>query len=122
MENKEYIFDFEKLDVYKKALNFVSCVINLCKNMPKGIQFTLGDQFIRASLSIANNIAEGSGKISGQAKNQFYGYSLYSARECVPMITILKNENLITEEQYCKLREDCVVIAKMLGKLISSQK
>jgi len=122
MDNNEYIFDFEKLDVYNIALKFISDVFRVYQNLPKNFQFTVGEQFIRAAVSIDNNIAEGSGKNSKAEKMQFYGYSLNSARECIPMITILLNEKQINAEEHKKLRLSCVSICKMLGKLIISLK
>lgn len=122
MENSEYIFDFERLEVYKMALKFIAEVFKIYQKLPRGFQFTIGEQFIRASLSIANNIAEGSGKNSGAGKIQFYSYSLNSARECIPMITLLSNEKKITLGEYDYLRTNCVSICKMLGKLIGTLK
>lgn len=122
MVNEDYIFDFERLEVYKMALKFIAAVFKIYPKLPKSFQFTIGEQFIRAAVSIANNIAEGSGKNSKASKIQFYSYSLDSARECIPMITLLLNEEQIVVDEYKKLRTDCISICKMLGKLIGSLK
>ena len=121
-ERDNYIFDFEKLEVYKIGLEFVSKVFKIYQRLPKSFQFTIGEQFIRAVVSITNNIAEGSGKRSKYSKRQFYEYSLNSARECIPMLTILLNEKQILFEEYKSLRSDCIMICKMLGKLIGKIK
>jgi len=85
----------------------------------KEIQYSLGDQFRRAALSICNNIAEGSRK-HGRAKKQFYDYALDSARECIPMISICVVQNEITRDKEEYLRDRCVQIGNMLYRLGSS--
>ena len=116
----EYKFDFEKLDVYQLGIDFVDKAFSISGKFSWEIQYSLGDQFRRASLSIINNIAEGSGKKSKKGKIQFYGYALDSARECIPMITIALKQNQIDKETFEYLRADCVKICNMLGRLIKS--
>ena len=45
-------FDFEKLKVYQKALEYVDFVYEMTKDFPKTELFALTDQFKRASISI----------------------------------------------------------------------
>jgi len=116
MEAKSYIFDFEKLDVYNKALAFSNIVYALTSSFNHRFQSSLGDQFRRAALSICNNIAEGSRKRS-RGKKLYYDYALDSARECIPMITISTQQGQIAESDAQKLREKCVIICMMLFKL-----
>ena len=117
-EKDRYTFDFEKLKVYEMSLEFVRKVFRITKELPRDYQYSLGDQIRRAALSVVNNIAEGSGNMSKKGKSQFYRISLSSARECIPMLTILGKEKLISEFECNNLREDCIHICNMLGKLI----
>jgi len=56
------MFDFQKLEVYKKAKGFhLDCKSFIVKVKPDSY---VKDQLGRASFSIALNIAEGSGKFS----------------------------------------------------------
>lgn len=80
---EDFKFDFEKLEVYQRALNFVNKVFETTGVFSNRFQFSIGDQFRRASLSIINNIAEGSGKQSHEDKKRFYKYSLDSDRGSV---------------------------------------
>lgn len=118
-EKEKYIFDFEKLKVYEMSLDFVREIFRITKNIPRDYQYSLGDQLRRAALSIVNNIAEGSGKISKKEKSQFYRTALTSARECIPMLTILDKERIALESELESLRKNCIHICNMLGKLIS---
>jgi four helix bundle protein len=120
LNTDKYIFNFEKLDVYNKGLDFIYSVFDISNKFSYRYQSSLGDQLRRASLSIVNNIAEGSDKISPRDKKNFYSHSLNSSRECIPMFTICLNQNLINKSEYDKLRNDCTIICKMLRKLINS--
>ena len=119
---EDFKFDFEELEVYQRTLNFVNKVFEVTGKFIRSFQFSLGDQFRRASLSIINNIAEGSGKQSQDDKKRFYKYSLDSARECIPMITISLSQRQIDQQMHNALREDCIIICRMLAKLISATK
>ena len=115
-----YVFDFEKLDVYRKSVDFVSDVFRLTRSLPREYQFSVADQLRRASISILNNLAEGSGKVSKKEKAQFYRTSLNSARECVPMLTVLHREHQISSAGHQTTRQTVIHIANMLGRLIAS--
>ncbi len=117
---KDFIFDFEKLDVYQLSLKFVYKLIILAKNLPPELRFSLGDNVIRAGMSIINNIAEGSGKKFPREKRRYYGTSLDSARECIPTITVVHREGHITDEYKDELRNDCLEICNKMAKLIQS--
>ena len=112
-------YDFEKLEVYQKAMDFADQVFEMTDNLPQRVQYSLGDQFRRAALSICNNIAEGSRK-RGLAKKQMYGYALDSARECVPMIQLSFRRKLITPDEHDALRALCFSVASMVAALIRS--
>jgi four helix bundle protein len=117
---EEYKFDFERLNVYKKAVEFANELFNVSRDFSSKMQSSLGDQLRRAGISICNNIAEGSGKKSKNAKRQFYTYSLDSARECIPIITLALKQKEISKEKAEILRRECITICNMLGKLIYS--
>ncbi len=51
-----------------------------CKNMK--VSRYLQDQLLRASSSVALNVAEGSGKRTAPEQRRFYGIALGSLREC----------------------------------------
>ena len=119
MDKKDYVFDFERLEVYKMGIEFVRQIYKLTDTLPRSYSFSLADQLRRAALSIVNNIAEGSGKFSKKEKSQFYRISLMSARECIPMLTILKEDGIITNVIHDNLRDRCIHICNMLGKLVA---
>jgi len=118
---RDYQFDFEKLDVYQKALEFTDDVFRATLGFRREVQYSLGDQFRRAALSICNNLAEGSRK-SSKSRLQFYHYALDSARECVPMITMSVLQKELSKEQEGVFRDRAVHICNMLYRLIDSSR
>lgn len=121
MDYKNYKFDFEQLDVYQKALDFTNEIFSITLGFQREIQYSLGDQFRRAALSICNNIAEGSRKTQ-RGRRQFYDYALDSARECVPMISLSVKQRQISQEKEEFFWGECVHICNMLYRLIQSIK
>jgi four helix bundle protein len=116
------VFDFERFPVYKLALEFSKDVDALLSeaNIPKNSR--VADQLIRASLSIALNIAEGAGRFHKADKNNFYIMARGSAFESVAVLDILKAKNVISEQQQNRLYTMLEEISKMLAGLINSQK
>jgi four helix bundle protein len=120
MGTAEYTFDFERLEVYQKAMGFLESIFRVSRKLPREYQYSVADQLRRAGLSIVNNLAEGSGKLSIREKAQFYRTALNSTRECIPMLTLLSRERQLTEALHQELRAVIVHIANMLGRLIGS--
>ena len=63
-------FDFQKLEVYQKGLDFVVVADEIIGGLPKGRAY-LADQLRRAASSIALNVAEGAGEFSPNEKARF---------------------------------------------------
>ena len=59
------------------------------------------DQLLRASLSIALNITEGSGRLSQKEKKRFYSIAMGSLRETQTLMIIIQNKDLA--ERYDRL-------------------
>lgn len=112
-------FDFERLEVYKKAVNFANDVYNLTKKFPKDEQFGITNQLRRAAVSISLNIAEG----SGRSKREFKHYLLISrtsVQECVPLLRISFLQGYIINEEVNNYYKKCEELSKMLCGLINS--
>ena len=109
---------FEKLDVYRKAVNFAEKVCELTKDFPRG-SYYLADQLNRASLLISTNIAEGIGRYHKGERTNFFRIARGSAFECVPVLEICKRKKLITDDRNERLKEEVENICKMLSGLIN---
>jgi four helix bundle protein len=71
----------EKLDVWKKSVEFTVEVYKVTDRFPKDERFGLTSQIRRASVSIAANIAEGAGRKSDREFLNFLSISQGSASE-----------------------------------------
>lgn len=111
-------FPFEDLEVYKRAIQFVSEVESLLERIKASRQVT--DQFTRAALSIPLNIAEGNGRWHKGDKRNFFWIARGSAFECVPILEVLIIRKLITEAERTAFRSQLEVLSKMLTRLIQA--
>ena len=115
------MFDFENLEVYRKAKELNKEVLYFLKEN-KQVDSYLRDQFKRASISIVINIAEGSGKFSKADKRNFYTTSRGSAYECVSLLEIIFEEGYIDKSRFQDFYQKFETLSKMLFGLINSQR
>lgn len=112
-------FEFEKLQVYQKALDYIDFVCQISKKFPDSERFGFTDNFRRAAQSIALNIGEGSGGTKPEFK-MFLRIARRSVRECVVGTTISKRRNYINSDEEKESRNRCIELSKMLSGLINS--
>lgn len=114
-------FNFEKLIVYQKSLDYIDFVYDITANFPNSEKYSLVDQFRRASVSISLNIGEGS---SGTKKEfiNFLRISNRSLRECVVCTTVSFRRKYIDDNVCEKLRALLVELAKLNSGLSNSLK
>jgi four helix bundle protein len=80
--------DFERLDVYRRSIEFLALALRLINEMPRG-HAELRDQLQRASTSVPLNIAEASGKVSAADRARFHTIARGSALECAAILDVL---------------------------------
>jgi four helix bundle protein len=107
----------EKLDVWKKAIDFVVAVYRVTEGFPKEEKFGLTSQLRRASVSIPANIAEGAGRKSSKEFSYFLSNSQGSASEVETELLIANRLNYIPEATYLPLRSALDEIGRMLTGL-----
>ncbi len=93
-------FRFLEWQVYKDAKKVFAKVMFLVKKMPQEYRYDIGSQITRSSLSIALNLAEGSGKHSDKDMNHFFNIALGSLNETVACLDILKDIKLISDREF----------------------
>ena len=113
------MFDFEKLEVYKKAKSFNKEVYTFIKTS-KTIDSVSKNQLRRASLSIVLNIAEGTSRFSKADKRNFYVISRGSAFECVAIFDVMKDETILNEEEFSQFYGKADELSRMLFKMIGN--
>jgi four helix bundle protein len=112
------MFDFEKLEIYKKAKFFNSEIRHFIKSTK--LDSTTKDQLRRASFSIVLNIAEGSGRFTKPDRKNFFIISRSSIFECIAILDVLKDEEVLEYNQYQKFYFQAEEISKMLFTMIKN--
>ena len=110
------LFKFEDLKVYQKSLDFIDMVYEISSHFPQEERYGLISQFRRASTSIAQNIAEGSGS-TDKDFNKYLRTAYNSLKECVVCSTVAYRQNFLEKEAYEKIRIELVEISKMIAGL-----
>ena len=108
---------FEKLLVWQKSTELALKVYRLYSNNQ---DFGFKNQIQRASVSIANNIAEGFDRSSDKEFKRFLFMALGSASEVRSMNYLAFKLNYITTEEYNDCNNQLIEISKMLNGLSRS--
>ncbi|HEY0591640.1 MAG TPA: four helix bundle protein [Thermoanaerobaculia bacterium] len=115
------MFDHEKLDVYRKAVEFTGRANEIAEAFPRGRHY-LADQLQRASLSIVLNIAEGAGKYSNVDKASFYARARGSTTECAAVLDVCVKIRLLSSTSIIDDKRLLERVCSMLTKLIKAQR
>jgi four helix bundle protein len=110
------MFNFEKLDVWHKAIAFAGLVYRETRTFPPDERFGLTNQLRRAATSIASNIAEGAARPPADY-SKFIGYAAGSLSEVVTQATIARNAGFLPLQAYDELYAAADEIARMLSGL-----
>ena len=116
----EYVFPFEKLEVWQLSVDLANYILGLLDDFPPNKHFRLVSQMEAAAVSPSQNIAEGKGR---QYKKEFIQYlhiaqgSLY---EVVAINEVFRKRKLFTEEDSKEIRNRCEMIDRKLNGLINS--
>lgn len=114
-QNGNFMFPFEKLETWQKAIDFADSVYRLTKKFPDDERFGLTSQMRRAAVSVGSNIAEGSARFSRDDFARFLEIATGSLFEVVTQATIGRRQNYLTEAEYL----DLYSAAETQGKLLS---
>jgi four helix bundle protein len=114
------MFGFEKLDVWQKAIELSDSVYAFTRTFPSDERFGLTSQMRRSAVSIASNIAEGSGRGSNLDFVRFIEFSYSSLMELITQSTIATRQGFLPQATYNETRERSEQVARMLSGLRSS--
>jgi len=108
------------LDVWKKAIDFVTKIYAVTASFPKSELYGLTSQIRRAAVSIPSNIAEGATRNHKAEFKQFLFISLSSAAEIDTQLTISGNLGFMEKQRAMELQSELITISKMIQGLIKS--
>lgn len=113
-------FRFEQLGIWKLGITITADLIKISNELQTDKLFVYSDQLRRASLSITNNIAEGSGSDSTKEFARYLTIARGSLFECVNILTVLKMENQIDSSQFDVLYQELEMLSKKISSFRSS--
>ncbi len=92
-------FRFEKLEVWQQARKLNRKIYDCTRGFPDEERYALMSQIRRASVSVASNIAEGSGRNSDVDFSRFLEISYGSLMEVISQLYLALDEKYIKEVQ-----------------------
>src|SRR5438128_6452529 len=97
------MFNFEKLDVWQKAIDVADLVYNHTRSFPPDERFGLTNQMRRAAVSVSLNIAEGSSRISEVDFARFVEIATGSLFEVVSESTIARRQRFLEDPDFATI-------------------
>mgnify|MGYP000113658784 FL=1 len=115
------IFSFEKLIAWQKARELALEIFKITKLFPKDELFGITSQMRRCSVSVASNLAEGSGRNSMKDKARFTEIAFGSALELLNQLILSFDFEYIEEQKYIEIIEKITEVTVLINGLYKSQ-
>lgn len=109
------VFRFENLEIWKDAIAVSIKLFDVADLAVEKRLFRFSEQLNGATMSITNNIAEGSGAFSKKEFAQFLNFSRRSVFECANIIGILHIKGLLNNEEKEKIYEELMILNKRIA-------
>ena|SRR5207302_9690954 len=110
------MLSFQKLDVYRCAVQFLALTAEVSAEVPRG-NAALLDQLRRAATSIPLNIAEAAGRTGRADAARTYAIARGSAMECAAVLDALLVLNIVEDKMHQRGGELLERIVAMLTRL-----
>jgi four helix bundle protein len=117
-----FVFPFEKLEVWQLAVDLADFVLDLLESIPPNKYVRVIGQAEAAVTSIAQNIAEGKGRQYKKEFIQFLYISEGSLFELLTLVEVLNRRGLIGDDSVVTIREKAENLDRKLHGLIHSLK
>jgi four helix bundle protein len=107
-------FRFQDLQIWQFAIEISDELLDIADLLEDRKLYRFADQLRGASMSISNNIAEGSGSTSNAEFNNFLNYARRSTFENANILILISRRELLTNEKLNylldKLDKECRMI------------
>jgi four helix bundle protein len=111
------MFNFEKLEVWRQAIESAGLVYTVTRAFPDDERFGLTNQMRRAAVSISSNVAEGSSRTSRGDFARFVEIATGSVFEVVSQATISRRQRFLAEADFARLYAAADKQSRMLSGL-----
>ena len=112
----ETIFDHDRLDVYRLAVEYTAESFLVAQGL-SGLHRHARDQWLRAAQSIPLNIAEGNGKRSPNDRARYFDIARGSALECAAIQDVLVASSGLPVESSQAMKRKLHRIVSMLTRM-----
>jgi len=109
------MFNFERLEVWRKAIDFADLVYEVTKLLPSKDGRELISQLRRSAISVSSSIAEGSSMSSRGDYARFVEIACGSLFEVISQLFICQRQGYISNSDFEKI----YVAAEALGRMLS---
>ncbi|MEW6664787.1 MAG: four helix bundle protein [Thermodesulfobacteriota bacterium] len=116
----QYVFPFQKLDVWRLAVELADFVLSLLERLPPNTHLRLIGQMETAVVSISQNIAEGKGRQHKKEFIQFLHISQGSLYEVVTLTIVFQRRKIFSDADATEIMQRCEVIDRKLNGLMNS--
>jgi four helix bundle protein len=110
----EPYFRFENTQVWQRAAELSGALFKLAEKLDERRYYRFAEQLRAATLSITNNIAEGSGSVSNTDFANFLNTARRSIFEVANMLIIFTRENYLAENETGPLVPELAEQSRML--------
>jgi len=120
IKNMDFVYSFEKLDVWQEARTLVKEIYILTELFPVSEKYGLTNQIQRASVSVVSNIAEGVSRFSSKEQIRFIEVAYGSLTEVYCQLIIAMDLKYIDEAKLESLKPAILKISNQLNALKKS--
>ena len=117
----EYLYAFERLDVWQVSRTFVKDIYVLLRTFPDFEAYNITSQIRRAAVSVSLNIAEGSTRNSLKEQSRFTEIAYGSLLEVYCSLLLAKDLNYIREDDFRNVSDKLKELSNKLNALKNSQ-
>ena len=118
----EYLYAFERLDVWQVSRTFVKDIYVLLRTFPDFEAYNnITSQIRRAAVSVSLNIAEGSTRNSLKEQSRFTEIAYGSLLEVYCSLLLAKDLNYIREDDFRNVSDKIKELSNKLNALKNSQ-
>ncbi len=117
----EYLYAFERLDVWQVLRTFVKDIYVLLRTFPDFEAYNITSQIRRAAVSVSLNIAEGSTRNSLKEQSRFTEIAYGSLLEVYCSLLLAKDLNYIREDDLRNVSDKVKELSNKLNALKNSQ-
>jgi four helix bundle protein len=115
-------FRFEKLEIWKDSMDISEILFDIADRADEKRFYKFAEQLRAATMSISNNIAEGSGSYSNKEFASFLNISRRSVFECANILYIFERRKIIMTSERLSIYPQLIILSKKVTNFRKSLK